>query len=235
MFAWCFVAPTHARTYGAGGALTLAFVDRPSDGHQPTLVGGGDSDDGFDRAAVAGDRHLKGATPREGLVEMTSRARPPSAPRMAAGNGRTGAASNGHGTTAASRNGRAVTTNGGVPYPGGGELSPGPSPGLSPLKSKRGGKGAGMGMYARVGGGGADEQPRREFGMFGEDSSEVYHGRGGGVPGNREDDERQTLALGRTGEVEGQLEVVGGGSRWEGDSDSGSSDVGGRSGLVEPA
>lgn len=229
----------------AGGALTLAFVDRHSDDHERTLVGGGDSDDGFDR--IAGDS-FDGTFPRQEL-EMTGSARPPSTSLMAASNRRTNVAKDGHGHghgTPASQNGHEMTMNGGGMPLGRGELSPGPSRGLSPMKHKRNGKSDGMemGMYAMVGGDGADEQPRREFGMSEDDSSEIV-GDGGVFPGNRREqgdgyrsggrDERQTLALGRTGEVEGQMEVGGGGSRWGDDSDSGGSDAGRRSGLVEPA
>lgn len=200
--------------------LTLAFVDRHS---------GGGSGDGFDR--VAGDS-FDGAVAQQEL-EMTSSASAASAmgePAMGATNGRTGTAKNGHGA-AASRNGL--------------ELSPGPSRGVSPMKSKKKGEGAGMGMYARVGGDGVDEQPRREFGMLEESSSDVFHERGV-FSGSREEngsfrdgggDERQTLALGRSGEVEGQMEVGGGDSRWDDDNSDGSGHgcVGARSGLVEPA
>lgn len=224
-------------------------MDRHSDDRQPTLVGGGDSDDGFDR--VASDNFDGPVAPQE--LEMTRSVRKTSASSalselaVAASYGRASAAKNGHGT-AARHNGRGLTTNGVMPL-GGGELSPGPSRGLSPMKStKRKGNGAGMGMYARVGGDGVDERPRRDFGMLEGNSLKVYQDdRGEGVfsgdrgeeGGSFEDgggNERHSLALGRTGEVEGQMEVGGGGSRWDDDSDgSADSDVGTRSELVEPA
>lgn len=89
--------------------------------------------------------------------------------------------------------------------------------------------------------------------MLEEDSSDVYgNGDDGGsgiFPGNRGEgsgsyrdegvEARQTMVLGRTGEVEGQMEVGGRGNRWDdddSDSDSGGgSGAGARSGLVEPA
>lgn len=97
----------------AGGALTLAFVDRNSGEHQPTLVGGGDSDDGF--GGADGDS-FDGAVARRQELEMTTGVRPSalSAPGELASNGRTRAAENGHGSSA-KRNG-----GGGVPLGGGG-------------------------------------------------------------------------------------------------------------------
>ena len=101
-------------------------------------------------------------------------------------------------------------------------LSPRPSREHTPRKTKR----KGMATYSSVGatangngagGGSFDEEPAR--------GQEGVLGNGG--------DGYRSLAFGRTGEVEGQIETGGGEGRWDGsDSDS---DAGMGGDLVEPS
>ncbi|CAM9493408.1 unnamed protein product [Scytosiphon promiscuus] len=213
----------------AGGVLTLAFVD--SGEHSPILVGAEDSDD--DGALGGADQDL-----RQEEMQMTN----------VATNGRRAAREGGDGMTAR-RNGRdgGHATSNGSAASGGGRRSAGPSATNSPMPTKRK-KGVG-GMYARVGDEGINGAgDRREYGMFGGSSEMVEFeegGRGEGGEGFREGqgmgERYHTLGLGRTAEVEGQMEAGGGGRRWDGGSDSSDDDhlVGGGArvgnGLVEPA
>lgn len=116
-------------------------------------------------------------------------------------------------TTINGFNGRANGSSNG----GAAQLSPGPSRDHTPINTTR------KGMYSKVGdetdAGGVEISARTEFvrGSSG-GTRETYH----------------SLALGRAGEVEGQMEA--GGARWDGESDSDSDgDAGRASELVEPA
>lgn len=103
-------------------------------------------------------------------------------------------------------------------------MSPRPSREHTPRKTKR----KGMATYSSVG---------ATANGNGEGGGEGFVGdpaRGqDGVLGNGGDGYR-SVAFGRTGEVEGQIETGGGGSRWDGSSDS-DSEAGGGGDLVEPS
>lgn len=101
------------------------------------------------------------------------------------------------------------------------------SPRLSREHTPRRTKRKGMATYSSVGatangngegGGGIGEEPGR--------GQEGVLGIGG--------DGYRSVAFGRTGEVEGQIETGGGGGRWDDSSDSGS-EAGGGGDLVEPS
>lgn len=221
------------RRLAAGGVLTLALVD--SGEQQPILVGARDSDDDDDVGNFEGG--YEGAMgPRE--VEMKNNPRKPTSGggTLAAKIGRRMAA---NGSSNGNGHGGVNGANGAAVEVGGAHLSPGPSQGRSPIKSKK--KGAGMmGMYARVGGGDVDGGgggQGRQYGIMFEESSARNRQASDGGGGFSEDEENQTLRLGRTAEVEGQMEAGRGGSRWDADSDSSGDDYAGTtsSDLVQPA
>lgn len=226
-----------AAAVAAGGVLTLALVD--SGEQQPILVGARDSDDDDDE--FEGD--YEGASgPRE--LEMTNNPKISSVRSgiTATSGGRTLAAKIGrrmaaNGSSNGNGNGGIESANGEAVEVGGAHLSPGPSQGRSPINPKK--KGAGMGMYARVGGGDVEGGGEgRQYGIMFEESSARHHRQASdGGDGFSEDEEYQTLRLGRTAEVEGQMEAGRGGSRWDdaGSDSSSGDDHAGASDLVQPA
>lgn len=197
----------------AGGVLTLALVD--SGEEQPILVGAGGSGSGGNFE----DESERTIGPQG--IEMTEKKQKTSI--------RGRVAVDGHGGFGGA-NGSAVEVDGA-------QLSPGPSQGRSPIKSKK--RGAGMGMYARVGGGVVNSgEGRQQYGIiFGDNSARGRDAsEGGGGFREHEQEEHQTLRLGRTAEVEGQMEAGRGGSRWDSDSDSsGDAHAATGSDLVQPA